>query len=338
MRAARLLTVALLCLGAAPALADTGTYEILDYQVTLTPHSDGKVAIDYYQKWRVTGGSIPWITVGLANSDFEITESGLAAAGIRPQSEAGWSGVRIELDRDYQPGQQFEISFSVSQNKLFYADETNYRLDFSPGWYDRAPTRSLTIRLESFAKTESVTSDPEPTSRSDTELVWSGMRLGEGERYTIHIAFPKRALPSAIPEGQLRSGEDEPAHPPSGWDLSDPAFYVPLIILLGLVAATILIAWLSWRRGDYSGGGIWYGGTSGGTAGTGRGARGGGGIGREPGGGGGFGGGGFSCVCACACVSCACACACAGGGAAGCTSKHARHRCPQCDPSLRLAT
>lgn len=328
MRARLLVAVALLCLAVMPATADTGTYEILSYEVTLTPHSDGKVDIDCYQKWRVTGGSIPWITVGLPNSSFAITGSGLAVRGIKPQNEAGWSGVRIDLDRDYQPGQQFEVSFSVSQSKLFYADAADYRLDYWPGWYDSAAIQALTIRLKSFAKTESITSEPAPTSRSETELVWSRMQLGPGERFAIHVFFPKDTLPQAIPQGELRA-EEEQDRPPSGWDVSQKEVWVPLLVLVLVTVACVLLVWLLWRRSDYSGGGIWYGGTGGRTAGTGRGARGGG-IGREPGGGGGFGGGGFSC--ACACVSCACACACAGGGAAGCTSKHARHRCPECHP------
>ena len=41
------------------ALADTGTYEIAEYRVTLAPQQDGKTEITYYQKWRVTGGRSP---------------------------------------------------------------------------------------------------------------------------------------------------------------------------------------------------------------------------------------------------------------------------------------
>jgi hypothetical protein len=319
MRAVLLLAL-LICCAVLPVCADTGTYEILDYRVALTPHSDGKVAIDYYQKWRVTGGHIPWITVGLPNGNFEITKSGLAAASISPQSEGGWDGVRIDLARDYQPGETFEISFSVSQSQLFYADDKNYGLDFSPGWYDHAVTDSLTIRLKVFVNPESITAEPGPTSKSDQELVWSGMRLGKGERFTIHISFPKATLPQALPEGQLRNEEEKQY--PGGGGVS------PYVLGIGLIVAALFIffvvlRWLGvWYLGNYSGGGLWYGGSGGGGAGGGR----------ETGGGGGFGGSGFSCVCACACVSCACACACAGGGGAGCGRKHLRHTCPKCDP------
>jgi len=55
---------------------DTGTYRIVSYRVALTPRSDGTVAIDYYQRWLVTGGHIPWIMVGTPNGNFDIEESG----------------------------------------------------------------------------------------------------------------------------------------------------------------------------------------------------------------------------------------------------------------------
>jgi len=35
----------------AQVLADTGTYKIDNYTVTLTPQSDGSVDISYYQQW-----------------------------------------------------------------------------------------------------------------------------------------------------------------------------------------------------------------------------------------------------------------------------------------------
>lgn len=92
MKIQRLL-LALLVLNVAvlPALAagDTGTYRILDYRVTLTPHSDGKVGIDFYQKWLVTGGHVPWTTLGLPNEMFEIKSLGRRRQEYLP-SERGW--------------------------------------------------------------------------------------------------------------------------------------------------------------------------------------------------------------------------------------------------------
>ena len=36
-------------------VADTGTYRITDYSVTLNPKPNGEVAMDYSQTWLVTG-------------------------------------------------------------------------------------------------------------------------------------------------------------------------------------------------------------------------------------------------------------------------------------------
>jgi hypothetical protein len=300
---------------ALPAGADTGTYRILDYQVTLTPHSDGKVDIDYYQKWLVTGGHIPWITVGLPNDDYEITKSGLNVAAVKPANEGGWSGVRLDLDKDYQPNQTFRISFSISQSRLFYADADNYRLDFTPGWYDRAVIDSLAVRLKSFAKTESLTADPTPTSVSDEELAWAKNNLAAGEHFSVAITFPKAIIPNPLPEDSLKSGEtqgqsDTGESADSGCGAVGTFFVIVIIII-------IIIS--RFGRSGYSGGSIF---TSGGIGGGGSDSHP-----RSTGGGGGFGGSGFSC--ACACVSCACACACAGGGGAGCSRK-LRHTCPAC--------
>jgi len=338
MRTVLPLLALLLCAVALPAGADTGTYVIEQYDATLAPHADGKVDLDYHQKWRVTGGHIPWITVGVPNSDFEITKSGLAAKSIGPQNQGSWSGVRIDLDRDYQPGQSFEISFSITQNKLFYADAENYRLDFTPGWYDNAPVEALTLRLKYFVKPDSITADPAPTAKTEEQLEWSGIRLGDGEKYTIHVSFPKTATAQAIPEEGLRQagrgggvtvpdGGEGPSEG-GGW-----AFW-PLLVLFGVIGLLILyfFSWVARNVSPYTGGSVFWGSIFGpGSGGDDSGGAGGGG-GRETGGGGGFGGGGFSC--ACACVSCACACACAGGGGAGCSRK-LQHHCPQCEKLAR---
>lgn len=320
--------IAAVLLGTAAALAgaDTGTYRILDYRVTLAPRSDGKVAIDYYQKWRVTGGHIPWVTIGVPNEDIEGLRCGLNAKAVSDASEGGWSGIRLDLDRDYQPGQRFEISASLVQNRLFYADQENYRLDFTPGWYDRARTDHLEIRLKSLVKPEIVKGRPEPTSRTVEELIWTKDGLGEGERYTVSIAFPKNASAQAIPQGNLKAEGGKGI-------TSVPSESLVALFVIGVVALIVII-WLvraamrGGRRsggGRYTGGDIFYGG--------------GGRRGSEPsprrsGGGGGFGGRGVSCACACACVSCACACACAGGGAAGCSRK-TRHACYRCAKGAR---
>jgi hypothetical protein len=330
VKLARLLVaLLLLAVGAAAAQAagDTGTYEIVDYRAALTPHADGKVGIDYSQQWRVTGGHIPWITVGLPNASFAVMDWGGAARSISPANRGDWSGVRIDLDHDYQSGQTFAVSFSVSQDKLFYAKDENYRLDFTPGWYDRARIDALEVRLKSFAKTETITANPQPDSISGDELIWTKAGLGEGERFPISISFPKAAAPGALPEGSLRQGEG--AGPEGVLPAGGPPGSMVVPIIIAILIFVLIIYFISrFLRGafagGYSGGDIFYGGYPDWGRDGDRGHP------RRTGGGGGFGGSGLSCVCACACVSCACACACAGGGGAGCSRK-AEHRCVVCE-------
>ena len=306
-----LLAASLLSMGGR-AFGDTATYRIVSYRVGLTPHSDGTVAIDYYQKWLVTGGHIPWITVGTPNGNFAITGSGGAVSGAQSASEGGWSGVRLDLDRDYRPGETFEVSFSIVQRGLFYAEGQNYKLDFTPGWYERAATDTLRVSVKFFAGLDSVTADPPPSLVSGDEMVWGNYSLGQGEHFTIHVSFPVGLVPEGMVKGNLKG-----AYGGSG----TAAKGVVAFIVIGFIVFIVILILFS-GGGRYSGGRIFYGGIPGGRPGGGRS-----GGGRSSSGGGGFGGASMSC--ACACVSCACACACAGGGGAGCSRK-LEHTCPVC--------
>lgn len=304
------LTAALLLIVGRPLAADTGTYRIQSYMVALTPHSDGTVAIQYYQKWLVTGGHIPWITVGTPNDNFEIVSYGGAVRRAGSASEGGWSGVRLDLNNDYQPGQTFEATFSIVQRRLFYADKGDYRLDFTPGWYDRASIDTLRVGIEFFAKLDSVKAAPRPSLVSGDEMSWNKYGLGPGERLTIHVSFPVGLFPAGIAQSNLRGGPGSSSGGP-----------LVAFIIIGFVILCVILAMRSGRK-RYTGGRVFYGGFWGGGVGGGRA-----GGGRSTGGGGGFGGAAVSC--ACACVSCACACACAGGGGAGCSRK-LEHTCPVC--------
>ncbi len=284
---------------------DTGTYKILDYRVKLTPHSDGMVEIEYYQKWLVTGGHIPWITIGTANSGYRIDQSKNRGniRKIYPYNSSGWSGVRIDLDRDYLPNETFEVGFSLMQSKLFFADEDNYKLDFTPGWYDRAITEKLTVIIHIFAPIDKVKVSPKNARTEGEEIIWEVVNLDRGRRFPVSISFSKTFMPQASTSA-LKSRRTSRGSP--GF-----FFFVFMFIIIGALIAVIA----GIRAGGYGSGGSLF------TAGSG--SR----SGRSTGGGGGF--GGRSSSCACACVSCACACACAGGGGAGC-SKKTSHSCPVC--------
>jgi hypothetical protein len=98
--------------------ADTGTYRIVDYSVRLAPQNDGRVRISIDQQWEVTGGNIPWVTVGLPGPIFTIEGFGGAAKKVSNGSGNGFFGVRCDLDKDYTAGQTFRVQFTVLQSNL----------------------------------------------------------------------------------------------------------------------------------------------------------------------------------------------------------------------------
>lgn len=294
------------------AFADTGTYKILDYRVKLIPHSDGIVEIEYYQKWLVTGGHIPWITVGTANSGFQIDQSKNQGniRSVSPWNSSYWKGVRIDLDKDYLPNETFEVGFSITQSHLFYVDKDNFKLDFTPGWYGNAITERLVVIVHIFAPIEQVTFYPEATKIEGQEIIWEKLNLAKNEQFPVSISFPKTYFPQASNKA-FKSGRS-----PTRILISTVISWLFILFVFAVVIYAIVKVVQASRYGR--GGRIYAAGSGGASAGR---------SGRSTGGGGGF--GGRSSSCACACVSCACACACAGGGGAGC-SKKINHTCPIC--------
>lgn len=311
---------------------DTGTYGIREYKVTLIPHSNGQIDIVYEQEWIVKSGHIPWITVGTPNSDYSVKSFGGAAKSVKPDNGGGWYGVRVDLDRDYQPQEKFRINFTIVQNKLLEkADAGGYRLRFTPGWYDRAVTDDLTIKLISPAKVEGLKTDPKPSSISGQEVTWNKKNLGNGEKFPVSISFPNGTYNQSRMESEQGGSAD--------------GFLIIILFIFGAIFVIFLLSAI------FSSDTSTYGGSSGGysssesirrrrrddddeyrspviLSGSSRGSSSHS-TSSKSSGGGGF--GGRSTSCACACVSCACACACAGGGGAGCTKKF-RHSCDKCSP------
>ncbi len=167
---------------------DTGTYEILNYAVELTPLSDGSVSMTYYQEWLCTGGHIPWVTVGTADSNFDIVSSGGNAASARKDSNGGWQGVYLTLDKDYTSGEDFTVSFSIIQRNLLerLTDEGKWRIDFTPGWYDNCVTHNLTIAVNSPVPVGSYSFAPQPAQVTDSIVTWQ-TSLDRGDRFSVRM-------------------------------------------------------------------------------------------------------------------------------------------------------
>lgn len=303
---------------------DTGTYQIQNYNVVLTPHYNGDITISYEQKWLVTGGHIPWVTVGLPTSNYDIQDFGGAAKTVKSDNQGSWDGVRVDLDHDYQPQENFGFNFTIVQHGLMEKSGEGYRLVYTPGWYDRAFTDELTIKLVSPAKVNELKTDPQPNVISGQEVVWTRKNLGKGEKFTVSINFPNGTYNQTL------------MNKSAGGDIAWLIIVIFILAVLFLVGMAISSDHGSGYSGSsyssdkrkrrhkedddgYTSPGI-YSGVSAGSSHN-----------HSSGGGGGF--GGRSTSCACACVSCACACA-GGGGGAGCKKSH--HFCEKCFPKMKI--
>ncbi len=313
---------------------DTGTYEIRDYVVALSPLPNGSVEMRYEQEWLVTGGHIPWVTVGLANPNFQVKSYGGSAARVSPENSSGWNGIRVDLDKDYKQNESFRFYVVLDQRNLLQAAPTGWRIAFTPGWYDRALIDSLKIDLTAPVPSESFSFTPQPARIEGNHIIWEKKDLSRGQRFPVGIESTDVSFLTLIPtvgpggnEGALVSGPGPAPSDGSGW----VGGIVGLTVIAGFLALVVWSMVRSRRRGAEgdneggSGGGylppavflpghVPSPGSSGGH--------------RPTGGGGGFGGRSVSCACACVSCACACACACAGGGGAGCGRKV--HLCQQC--------
>jgi hypothetical protein len=226
---AGILALAVLLLAAAPLLAaDTGTYGISDYTVTLEPQADGQVLMTFEQTWRVLGGDIPWVTVGLPNSHFSVEHFGGNIARVSAANSGGFNGVRVDLDRDYQSGETFTINFTVLQNNLLerLPDQGIWRIDYTPGWYDRAAIDHLEVDLVSPVDYQSYTSvSPMPTDIANNVITWERSNLAPGGRFEV--------------VAESTDGSFLTAAPPSGGGPS-----ASLLIGIGaLVVVALLVVW-----------------------------------------------------------------------------------------------
>jgi hypothetical protein len=185
---AGILALVLLLNVLAPVFGDTGTYRISNYAVILEPQSDGRVKISYDQTWLVLSGNIPWITVGLPNSNFSILNSSGAAAKIASANSGSFAGVRIDLDKTYQAGQSFSLKFSILQSNLLekLTSENSWRINFTPGWYDQAAIDKMQITLISPVDTATYYSiSPAPLSNQDNTLIWQRQQMSPGDRFNV---------------------------------------------------------------------------------------------------------------------------------------------------------
>jgi hypothetical protein len=201
--------LAFLLLAVIPAYADTGTYQISDYVITLEPQSDGQVRITIEQQWQVLSGNIPWVTVGLPNKNFSIENYSGAVSEVSSANGNGFFGVRIDLDKDYKSGQSFGIKFSVLQGNLLerLTSDKKWRISYTPGWYDRASIDHLQINLVSPVDYQTYPSvSPMPSSVNNNVITWERLNLSPGSRLNVTVESTDGSFLSAsAPSGSSQS-------------------------------------------------------------------------------------------------------------------------------------
>jgi hypothetical protein len=205
-----ILALVFLLLAVVPVFADTGTYKISDYVITLEPQSNGQVRITVEQQWQVLGGDIPWVTVGLPTKDFSIENYSGAASKVSSANGNGFFGVRIDLDNDYKAGQTFILQFTVLQQNLLerLTSDKKWRISYTPGWYDRASIDHLQINLASPVDYQTYPSvSPMPSSVNNNVITWERLNLSPGSRLDITVESTDGSFLSAsAPSGSSQSG------------------------------------------------------------------------------------------------------------------------------------
>lgn len=177
-------------------LADTGTYSIQSQDYKITLRSDRSAVIDYSTKWTVTGGNIPWVTVGLPTSDFSVQPNyGGNAQMVAPQNEIGWSGVYVTLDKTYYSGDTFQFNFEVIQNNFVQKYGDNASIQFTPVWWDNAEVGSMNIEIFPPDGVTAVSTSSEPTGYNNGSVYWTFNNVEAGGKRTIGLLMPIDAFP-----------------------------------------------------------------------------------------------------------------------------------------------
>ena len=220
-----------------PVWGDTGTYKLPNYSVTLEPQSDGQVKITYDQTWQVLSGNIPWITVGLADSHFSVLDFSGAAAAVAADNSGGFTGVRIDLDKTYQSGQSFSLKFSVLQSNILerLTSDNSWRINFTPGWYDRAAIDQMQITLISPVDATTYFSiSPAPLTSQNNSLIWQRQNLAPGDRFNVVFQSSDGSFLSAAAAANTKK--------------SQSPFGTAFFVIVGIVLVIGLLIFLGIRK------------------------------------------------------------------------------------------
>lgn len=122
-----------------------------EYNVTVTPLSDGSLDITYDILWTALDETEPltWVEIGMANKNFWIYETGQSENiySVEKYVEDGYCSARVYFQRKYYGGDTLRFSIKVNQKRMLCyhnADEVVY--EFVPGWFNETPVDSYTFK------------------------------------------------------------------------------------------------------------------------------------------------------------------------------------------------
>jgi len=177
--------------GASHGRADTGTYTVTSQNVDLWVQTDGDVLIWYEIGMLVHSGNIPWVTVGLPTSNFEVLSYTGDAISVVPQNSNGWSGVYVTLQKTYYATEQLLFSFDVLQKEFIYKyNDEQASLQFIPCWWDSAVIQQMNVTIHLPPEIHDVTTTSQPTLFANSSVIWSWNDIPAGERKSTGLLMP----------------------------------------------------------------------------------------------------------------------------------------------------
>jgi hypothetical protein len=292
------------------AKADGNLDEIENYKIIVDMESDGSMDIKYHIDWKVlddsSKGPLEWVKVGIPNSYADnIIALSSNINDISYYNEGG-DYVRIVLDKSYHAGEIVPLDFSLHQTHMYKLDRDNNlcSYSFTPGWFEGADVKSMTILWNDENVLSSDSTDTDGKYLKWTASLSAGGKLCAAVNYRSGVFSTSDDMSSDALQSTGSNSNDYGQNDEYTDNFSYDSFNGAIagIFIFGFIIIVILsiVVRISGGGGRYRGG---FGGY----------------IGGGYHGGGGFGGGGH-CACASSCA-CACACACAGGGRAGCSAK-----------------
>jgi len=235
-----LLVIALVLLGSSACAENTGSMIILQQNVDLFPQNNGDVLIHYDDIIQVTGGDCPWITMGLPTSDFSVVNFSGAASSVVPQNSAGWSGVYVTLDRDYQPGQTFEFQFTADQHGFVTDHDGQASVEITPVWFDDTPITAMTVTFHMPPGVRQVTTSDHAAKFGNGIVYWTFAGLAAGQRETVGVQMPYDGV-FAAPARSTATGGMPVFDLPGTWQ------NILSVLLLIFVIGSLIVR----RRNDY---------------------------------------------------------------------------------------